>query len=338
MEQTAIVTHGSGIPDKIVRAEIRKQGYRIVNKNDGHVTIIFAYHIDTTADLWSKNGVTGINYWDPLAYGPCLVKNLINGKTEVCSKDLLHKNLQGSRYIAETSPLSDIVNVTVPLIIRPAGRQYFSGKDIYIVTNNSELKVIKEYWSSKEKVPSLIASEYIRDPYLINGYKFHFRVYYLFRLPRNRPMSYKILLNSDKIPYCDIFTAGQEFKLNDFSNKMIHDTHSRNAKYNYVYPDDENLISPKLNALEFKKQLEDIGDLLLIILKKSATNYPEVRLGGFETFVADIMVRNSSKLNTVVLEVNDNVGFRWNRTGELGLPTAFMSFVFSEGYNFILNK
>lgn len=129
----------------------------------------------------------------------------------------------------------------------------FHGRGNIIVTNQKELTIAYEklvvppadmpYYSKNVEI---IASEYIRNPMLYRGYKFHLRLYVVYLVTNDA--SHAWLKNTGII-----VPAGEPYVDSDYANTKIHDSHfDKNPQLIGLYPDDINdtLCAVRLPGVE----------------------------------------------------------------------------------------
>ncbi len=192
------------------------------------------------------------------------------------------------------------------------------GRSIEIITNFVELmryigKIIKEVrgkWDNKTD-PALqrkrvwVLQEYLDNPLLHNGYKFHIR-HYLFYVPGGT--SYYL----DK---GEIAPARAKYIRGDWHNHLIHDTHFHGGDGDF-FPEALNLPAHALKSIN--KQIADLYSHVMRCI--NAKCYTENK-NCYELFGADFMITHDYKLK--VLEINS----------KLGMPSeeSIMSHIIFEG-------
>jgi hypothetical protein len=116
----------------------------------------------------------------------------------------------------------------IDIITKKKRAQAAAGKDIIYVVNQKTLEEAKKLLPRYDKV---LVSDYIRNPLLFRGLKFHLRIFFLITIIDNVIKTY--LLND-----CKILTAGKPFILSNFDDKTIHDTHVKTTDYDYLFQRD----------------------------------------------------------------------------------------------------
>lgn len=153
----------------------------------------------------------------------------------------------------------------------------------------------------KEKIPNRknlkfndwVLQEYIDDPMLVNGKKFHIRGYYI---------GYK----NEKYLYKEgrIYTSQKKYKKSDYYNTEIHDTHNPPGSDIKVknYPD--GLKLSKNIKEDIQNQIEDLFHMVGEI--DDYFNCHEESKECFELFGFDIMITKDYQVK--MIEVNPNPG------------------------------
>lgn len=147
------------------------------------------------------------------------------------------------------------------------------------------------------KASDYIVSEAITNVMLLDGKKFHIRVYLAIIMDG---------LNFDFgmsiCPIGKLLTAKEKYKRSDWQNPDIHDTHMGSTYKNYIYPKDCPEI-PNADA-----QVFEICDTIRKALEgKNLSPGPEAP-DAYEVFALDILPTVEGRL--VLLEVNDKIGLK----------------------------
>lgn len=230
----------------------------------------------------------------------CTLKNLLDDSKEIMTnKSNLFVNMNNSfpeiatKHMAFTRNLINVESLETNnvLIIKPVGRGAYAGKDIVRVSNNLELTNAKELC---KKYSNVIAVNYIRDPLLFYGRKFHIRSYMLITIHPFKAM----LFNHSKI-----LTAKKDYIDSEYNNKDIHDTHLSSTPKNIYFPEDLNIQQDKINSII--SQMETITEYLGKLMSGRSHPYPESKYA-FEVFGLDFLVTRS--YNVILMEVNDRIG------------------------------
>jgi hypothetical protein len=263
------------------------------------------YEIKTTLkNLLKGNGVKGFSTSDPdYPY----TKNVITDKAqlymemkkkcpEICKKYMAESwLLSDEKRVAEYSEADDGV-----LIIKPLGVGAGGGEGIVYVTNKEELSeftnAVKRRKQSKEKgSKDYLVSKYLRNPMLIEGKKFHLRMYFMVCM-RNNHKSDWFLFDEGKI-----ITAELPYKDADYMNKKIHDTHFKSTKKNRLFPESRELGISDKEAKSILQQMREVLRCAYDVYKPHIASTRESKYG-FEVFGCDFMV--TSDVSVKLLEIN----------------------------------
>jgi hypothetical protein len=263
------------------------------------------YEIKTTLkNLLKGNGVKGFSTTDPdYPY----TKNVITDKAqlymemnkkcpEICKKYMAESwFLNDEKRMAEYSEADDGV-----LIIKPLGVGAGGGEGIVYVTNKEELaefaNAVKRRKQSKDKgSKDYLVSKYIRNPMLIEGKKFHLRMYFMVCMRANHKSDW-FLFEEGKI-----ITAELPYKDADYMNKKIHDTHFKSTKKNRLFPDSRELGISDKEAKSIMQQMREVLRCAYDVYKPHIASTRDSKYG-FEVFGCDFMV--TSDVGVKLLEIN----------------------------------
>lgn len=140
----------------------------------------------------------------------------------------------------------------------------------------------------------VVLEEYIQRPLLLNGYKFHMRVYYLYF--NNKGYLFR---------RSQILRARNLYEYGDWNNKLIHDTHYFGFPYS-EYPEDfikEYGTNKEQNV--FNQMLDLFGIITEFIKPKCYTNEATYC---YHIFGGDIMILED--FSTKLLEINHYIGMK----------------------------
>lgn len=215
---------------------------------------------------------------------------------EKCAQ-YMAKSWNFREFIRNQSLLDKITKENKVFIVRPAGIGAYSGKDIYITTNKSELDAAIKGTMKYEKV---LISEYITNPLLFNEKKNHLRLYFMMGLIDG-------FFVSKLFDFYEIFTALKPYKKSDWTNKDIHDTHGSNSEIDIIYPITI-VDSHFYNNYQFT-YLPKINDCLKYISKIASNKirpYSQAK-NAFEIFGCDVLLKDDG--NIILMEINDKVEY-----------------------------
>lgn len=202
-------------------------------------------------------------------------------------KEIIHQN-------------TDDTHFKYVYIVRPVGVGAFSGKDIFIVYNKKTLDNSKKIIGKYENT---IISNYITNPMLFEGRKFHLRTYFLVATINGKYKTYFYELY-------ELFTAEKQYNNNDFLDKDIHDTHFKSTPRDIQCPYD---LEPDLQKIFNNKIYPKMQDCMFYISKmmeKYTIPYPQSK-NAFEVFGCDFLVKDN--YDVILMEINDKTGFTMHK-------------------------
>jgi hypothetical protein len=224
----------------------------------------------------------------------------MGGKEIIANKRNLYDNF--IKYNRSFLPLTFDINkipanlfsMSTVFIVKPIGSK--GGEGIEIVKDMSELKKAEENIKRQFKYGAIV-SEYIREPMLWNGRKMHIRMYYLASII-NGVVSGK-LWDIGKI-----LTARDNYKMSDYKNKYIHDTHAGTTPRDLFFPKD---MPTNADNADILSQMNKIMEIVLQVYAPKAKLYSETK-NAFEVFGIDFMITKDGDVK--LLEVNGlDVGY-----------------------------
>jgi len=180
-----------------------------------------------------------------------------------------------------------------------------SGKDIMYVNNAKSLEAAKKLLVRYDTV---LVSDYIRNPLLFRGRKFHIRIFYIIVYSHSVLKTYLF-----KDSY--FMTAAKQFILDKFHDKDIHDSHFDTTDDFYSYNtslNSENMgieITPEIR----NKLWQDIRNLMakmssLLVYGDTRVKLYDNHKNGFKIEGVDIMVLDN--MQPVLIECNAKPGFK----------------------------
>jgi hypothetical protein len=190
----------------------------------------------------------------------------------------------------------------------------FSGRDIIYITNPETLAAAKRLIG---KYDNVLISDYISNPLLFKGRKFHLRVYLIITYINS---VVKTHFFSDSY----IWTAAKPFVLDKFDDKAIHDTHYKSTDDDYLFSSDfntENMGRDITTEMKTKLQedMQSIMDKVSKVLQYGDTGVKiyNNHKNGFQIEGIDIMIND--KMQPILIECNNKPGFsyRTNKGAEL---------------------
>ena len=253
------------------------------------------YNIKTVVkNLLKGNGVKGYSTSDAdYPYS----KNVITDKAQLYIE--LNKKCPEicKKYMAESWMLSDEKRNSEYsekegiLIIKPLGVGAGGGEGIEYISSKEDLK---EFISTHKKKQYLV-SKYIRNPMLVDGKKFHLRMYFMVCMRPNKKSDW-FMFDEGKI-----ITAELPYKDADYKNKKIHDTHFKSTKKNRLFPDSSELGLDDKESKKIMQQMREVLRCAYDVYKPHIATTTESKYG-FEVFGCDFMVTSDGSVK--LLEIN----------------------------------
>jgi RimJ/RimL family protein N-acetyltransferase len=217
------------------------------------------------------------------------------------------------RYFPATNAIKDVfhVNPGKVLIGKPKGG--FQQRGIEVITNDGQLE------NYRNRYPDSIVSDYVVNPMLINGYKFHVRVYYVVYVANGYGRGY--FMGKE---YFDIVTAEEPYVTGNWERKQIHVSSDHYTRVEYKWPD--SLVGTVPNEVIDRAifTLNDALTMLTPIIVNRAAPYPESD-AAFEVLGVDVMFHEDG--TAAILEVNTKVGFTPMHIRKLTFPTWSSGFM-----------
>ena len=296
IDPTTVKTAFLGIDDlnvDVVKDVFRPDGWTFFTENEA---MISGY-----ADMVILEGKYG---FDGRFYTyECGIKSRVDA-TQITNKAELHAMMAqyAPQYIAQTYIVPP--NMAGPpqkpegvWIWRP--EETFGGQGVEVIETQEDLT---RAWHTRQENPTkskgkrTLLSEYIEDPLLIDGKKFHLRLYFLIVAT---PTSKRSALYRQG----EFVTAKLPYVKGDYRNKDIHDTHFKDdigGRFPQDYPFGEAAAAKVLS--DSHAALTILSQAALAMIKP----YPECE-SGFEILGVDFMLDASNRL--YLLETNTTPGF-----------------------------
>lgn len=242
----------------------------------------------------------GTHYYDKNNYKyKVILKNIVDdGKKTLTIKSELAKTIGDKPFFLKTyifnrdEKIKKIDN-NKTWILKPDNG--FSGEGILVITSK-EYKTVKLNPDKKFNIWSL--QEYITNPFLIDGRKFHFRVMFIYipKFNNDEKMGYWF----KKIP---IYLAKEKYKNSDYNNLDIHMSHYSDKEPARYF---EDLPLDKPNKTKIIIQLKEIMKCLLDNI--NAECYKKDSKRCYELFGVDLML--DTNIDLKLIEVNSKLGLK----------------------------
>jgi len=265
--------------------ELRKRGYK--ESNNFPVDFIF---LSGDSSFYRNRFNTKGSKWISLLYG--------NSKTEITNKILLNKKFEKEdfiislMYLTQNSPIPNI-DESIIRILKPLNG--FAGSGITIIKTKKEI----ELWlKDNEKYKEWILQDYLQNPDLKDGYKFHFRVIVLVKKTANKKSEVFISNYKYYVP------SLKKYKKGDWLNKNIHDTHYKPGKI-IIFP---NELPDNWSIEDANKATNNMHQIITKIFENQNQFEPEWNAkNGFELFGADFIFENKQPY---LLEINSKMSLK----------------------------
>lgn len=197
-----------------------------------------------------------------------------------------------TNYSASDTDTSTVIRSKGVYIVKPVGHGACAGVGVTVVTNDRELEEARFTLSRRFK--NIIISEYIQNPLLYEGRKFHLRMF--------------ILINSDPFSWSfwdrgKAMTAKLPYKKGDWTNKLIHDSHGETTPKDIYFPED---ILPKDKYKHVYQQMKLILGAVAEIIKPHVKCYEESKYC-CEIFGIDFMITDDYVVK--LIEINAEAGY-----------------------------
>jgi len=297
---------------------------------------------------------------------------LMNSKSIITNKGKLYKTffsfMERGKYIPKTYNLQDIdiqylqkhkgggknkknkkkiliqIDKNNPYIVKDSTS--FGQKGVHIITSLEELEI----YQHNLKHTLGIISEYLINPLLWNGKKFHFRIYVGVYVNSNGTRKVKIFNNSNYA--FKVFIAKENYKPNHFDNIDMHITGLKSTLMRHQWHVIENAamskdattdadfyflesnLPPNTTFKSINSAIETMFDQLITPILPKFEIYPECE-AGFEIFGADVML--DDKGNPYVLEINAKIGYsedHGQQAGQIEFHKAFSH----DFFNWVVNE
>jgi len=255
---------------------------------------------------------------------------LMNSKSIISDKSKLYKTcasfMKEGKYIPKTYDLHTfkIVNgiseasepsESNPYIVKDATS--FGQKGVHIITSIEELEKFKK----QLRHTSAIISEYMTDPLLWRGKKFHFRIYVGVYVSKKTKTQFVKVFNNSNYAF-KVFMAKDKFIAGDYHNEDIHITGRKSTlkRHQWIVSKNANKLIDADADFYFSESdlpddvsFEDINKKINKMFIDTITphlgefeEYPECD-AGFEIFGADVILNN--KGDPFMLEINSKIGY-----------------------------
>lgn len=233
-------------------------------------------------------------------------KNLLYQNLHKLNPKICEKYMMKQHYININDKISNryekLFKNNEIWILKPV--EGYVGKGIVIITTAAQLtnslRSVQQNLNKQYK--DWVLSKYLEKPLLFKDRKFHLRMYFLYTNDGNNNRAGYL----HKIGRLAV--AKNRYKLSNFDNKTVHDTHFKGMDTDYYFPKD--FIADNINKnMDKKILLKNIADIYLQIFDLfhyifqliEATCYKETKKC-YELFGCDLMITPEYKIK--LLEIN----------------------------------
>jgi hypothetical protein len=146
--------------------------------------------------------------------------NVIYPRPAITYKEKLYRMFAKELFIPKIHNIRDLPD-TFLKILKPIDG--YAGEGITVVTNKQEI----QNWVKTHEAPGWVIQDYVSDPNLKEGKKFHLRVH--------------VVVIGSKVFMCKeirYYLAKEKYVRSDWKNKDIHDTHYIEGQNEYLFPQD----------------------------------------------------------------------------------------------------
>jgi hypothetical protein len=281
------------ISPKIFKQSLAKRGWSEVENISNRPTLL---HFDNI-----KKGAKGLN-----RFKSTLIKNQLERTGVYGTKDrlwrsappTLRRRIKSSIVVTSPDIHESRISLQYPLIVKPS--QGGSGTGIRTVNTHKDLVSAVSHIINKLNSKSVIISEYIANPILFGGKKFHFRMHWIVAVYQRDKPQYKSWLH--RLGF--VYTAEAKYVQHDWRNKKIHDSHYGSTV--------GNIPSSKVKGFSsmFKQMCCIVTELKKMAKIAGVVPYSECK-HGYVIHGVDFMVEIiSGKPFVWLIEVNNHTGFK----------------------------
>ena len=193
-----------------------------------------------------------------------------------------------------------------------------SGDGVEVVSNLQEYNNAKQKLNLVHKPEHAIISQYITNPLLIDGKKFHIRSYFLISVQSGITKCFV----HDRYK---IFTAKEKYQQANWLNRDIHITHQKTTDKIYEWLSDEMIADVNLsNALtdsnlnKLKSELANCQKTLAEAMCLMGVKPYTESISGYHILGADLLITDD--FNVYILEVNQRLGYGYGKDDDKYQP------------------
>jgi GNAT superfamily N-acetyltransferase len=279
--------------------------------------------------------------YDPLFFKQkTAIKNTLGEHHQLINKSELYDTIKklipnGIKYLPKCYNEKEIYNIDTikyPLIVKKDNVP--QQQAIQIVLSKEEcIKSIKNLGIKTNKHGmgkefDLMISEYITNPLLLNGKKFHLRIYFLLSVISG-------ITRCSFYRYYRILTAKNPYIKSDWLNREIHLSGGHNTEQKYNFPEDLQKEYPD-HFITIEKNLNACNKTICMAMTMAnVKNYSE-SYSGYHLYGADIMLTDN--YHPYLLEINNKPGFRFGEYGNISGWKEYNKQFSNQLFSFILHS
>ena len=200
----------------------------------------------------------------------------------------------GLRYLPPTRAITTVNNMLIDEVVIAKPKGGFLSQGIELLTNDAELQAFRT--RTKDEA---IVSSYIINPLLVDGTKFHLRVYLLLYVNQGY---YRAFMHDQ----FDVLTAAEPYQKGNWNRREIHLSGMEFTTRSYTWP---NSVALTTDAAVLQRAMAAIPNVVraaAIVAGQRIAPYPEAG-AALEILGLDIMFDELG--NAYLLEINSKVGF-----------------------------
>lgn len=183
-------------------------------------------------------------------------------------------------------------------IAKPSGKMAFGGAGIIILDGPAKIEMFKKMNSAHKQ--NFLINEYITNPLLFKGRKFHCRMTFIASSINGYYRTYLL-------PNGRIVTAKSQYKTADFDNTDIHDSHLKSTDADYNLPNSFPANIKKQYVSITWPKIQEIFKNVSRVLERHCKPYPNAK-NAYELFGADVMITDA--FEPLLLEVNEHPSYK----------------------------
>lgn len=271
--------------------ELTMKELKFKKSNTFPVTLCY---VADSASYYRNKLDTKKSHWISILFG--------KSKINISNKIYLHLKFINEKFMIKTKIINvnsiDDKKINDIKILKPYGG--FAGDAILISKDKNELI----NWMKKHnKYNSWLLQDYITNPDLVSGYKFHFRILILVRVEKGK--SPQVFL-ARKYYYV---RALNKYNTQNFYDTTVHDTHYNKDIPVFTFPEKlpDNYTNDDAQILKHK-----IKKIIINVFQNEHDFRPDWNaINGFEVFGADFIIHNK---NPYLLEINEKMSLKGRET------------------------